>query len=131
MSDARMKSAAPPRFALYERRGAVGLVTLNRPERLNAMSGDLMDDMAAALTVAFADPDTGAVVLTGAGRAFCAGDDLKEYDAQSADEASIRLHVDRIQAITSLSKMVTKNIRSASVRWAIEMIDSRGLFSFV
>jgi enoyl-CoA hydratase/carnithine racemase len=91
---------APPRFALYERRGAVGLVTLNRPERLNAMSGDLMDDMVAALTVAFADPDTGAVVLTGAGRAFCAGDDLKEYDAQSADEASIRAHVDRIQAIT-------------------------------
>jgi len=102
MSDAKTKSAAPPRFAHYERRGAVGLVTLNRPERLNAMSGDLMDDMAAALTVAFADPDTGAVVLTGAGRAFCAGDDLKEYDAQSADEESIRTHVDRIQAITRL-----------------------------
>jgi enoyl-CoA hydratase/carnithine racemase len=102
MDAAPTSREAPPRFAHYERRGAVSLVTLNRPERLNAMSGDLMDDMAAALTVAFADPDTGAVVLTGAGRAFCAGDDLKEYDAQSADEASIRLHVDRIQAITRL-----------------------------
>ena len=65
------------RFALYERKDAVGVVTLNRPERLNAISGDLTRDLIAALVTAFADEETGAILLTGNGRAFCSGDDLR------------------------------------------------------
>jgi enoyl-CoA hydratase/carnithine racemase len=87
-------------FARYERRGLIGLLTLNRPERLNAISGDLLAAFAAALDESLADQQTAVVVLTGAGRAFCAGDDLKEFDRQSASDAAIRAHIAAIQNIT-------------------------------
>lgn len=80
--------------------GPVRIVTLNRPERLNAISGALMIDLHAVLAAAQSDREARAIVLTGAGRAFCAGDDLKEFDAQAASAESIAEHVDRIQTIT-------------------------------
>jgi len=54
----------------------VAVITLNRPEALNAWNGQLSADLDAALTWAAGDDDIGAVVITGAGRAFCAGADL-------------------------------------------------------
>ena len=51
---------------LYERRGTVGLITLNRPERMNAMDQDMLVHLGAALDQAQADEATGAVVVTGA-----------------------------------------------------------------
>jgi enoyl-CoA hydratase len=57
----------------------VRLVTLNRPERLNAMSIELVIELFDALDVVAADNDCWVVVLTGAGRAFCSGLDLKDY----------------------------------------------------
>ncbi|KAA9156771.1 crotonase/enoyl-CoA hydratase family protein [Amycolatopsis acidicola] len=64
--------------ALYERRGHVGIVTLNRPTALNAVNAELATAAGEALAAADADPEVRAVVITGAGRAFCAGADLKE-----------------------------------------------------
>jgi len=63
--------------ALMERQGDVALITLNRPERLNAWSPDLGAALLARLREAEADEKVRAVVLTGAGRAFSAGADLK------------------------------------------------------
>ena len=60
-----------------EVRPGVTLLTLNRPERLNAMSHELVADLHAALDAVAADPRCRVVVLTGAGRGFCAGLDLK------------------------------------------------------
>ncbi|HEY1827854.1 MAG TPA: enoyl-CoA hydratase-related protein, partial [Acidimicrobiales bacterium] len=54
-------------------------LTLNRPERLNAMTADLVTELHAALDTVDRDPDCRIVVLTGAGRAFCAGLDLTGY----------------------------------------------------
>ena len=59
------------------REGAVAWLVLNRPERLNALNLQLGLDLLAALDDVDADPEVRAVVLTGAGRAFCAGDDLR------------------------------------------------------
>ena len=56
------------------------LVELNRPDRLNAMSGDLIDDLHAVWAALAGRSDIRAVVLTGAGRGFCAGLDLVDYD---------------------------------------------------
>lgn len=64
--------------ALFERRDNVGLVTLNRPDALNAVNAELAAAAGAALEAAQADPEVRVVVITGAGRAFCAGADLKE-----------------------------------------------------
>ena len=67
---------------LYSRDGNVGIITLNRPECLNAINGDLLRDFIEQLETAREDKDTVSVILTGAGRAFCAGEDLKESSAE-------------------------------------------------
>jgi enoyl-CoA hydratase/carnithine racemase len=80
--------------------GPVSLVTLNHPERLNAIGGDLLQDLHQALVLAQSDPATRVIVFTGAGRAFCAGDDLKEFEQQAETPAAIELLCERIQQIT-------------------------------
>jgi enoyl-CoA hydratase len=62
---------------LVERRGAVLIVTMNRPEARNALSGPMMAIMKEAWDQVDADPDIRACILTGAGGTFCAGADLK------------------------------------------------------
>ncbi|WP_158747516.1 enoyl-CoA hydratase [Acidisphaera sp. L21] len=57
--------------------GGVAVLTLNRPDRLNALSDDMVRGLIAALTRLGADPAVGCIVLTGAGRGFCAGGDVK------------------------------------------------------
>ncbi len=76
MSDEQTEQPEPA--AKLERRGSIGILTLNRPSALNAVNADLAIAAGAALEEAQADPGIRVVVLTGAGRAFCAGADLKE-----------------------------------------------------
>ena len=64
-------------FLLTERRGAVLVLTMNRPERRNAFTRPMLDRMVEALSEAAEDPSVRVVVLTGAGGAFCAGGDVK------------------------------------------------------
>lgn len=63
---------------LVETRGRVGLITLNRPQALNALCSPLMEEVTEALDAFEADPGIGAVVLTGSEKAFAAGADIKE-----------------------------------------------------
>lgn len=78
-------------FILAERRGNVALVTLNRPDKLNALSFALMRELDEALTRYEADDAIKAVVLTGAGeRAFSAGADIHEMAGLSAEELAER-----------------------------------------
>jgi enoyl-CoA hydratase len=67
---------------LVERRGRVGLVTLNRPQALNALNKATLDELVAAVTAMDSDPEVGAVVVTGSAKAFAAGADIKEMQAQ-------------------------------------------------
>lgn len=78
-------------LVLSERRGGVLLITLNRPERLNAWNNDLEDQYFALLDAAVEDPEVGAIVLTGAGRGFCAGADMANLQQMDrAAERSVR-----------------------------------------
>ena len=61
---------------IYETDGAVATVTLNRPERLNAMNRELIDAAVATLERAASDAAIRVLILTGAGRGFCAGADM-------------------------------------------------------
>ena len=70
----------PSSTVLYEERGAVALVTLNRPAALNSFDRQMHHDLWAALDQAEANPAIRAMVLTGAGRGFCAGADLSSFD---------------------------------------------------
>src|SRR5690349_10378858 len=73
----------------------VATLTLNRPDRLNALSTPIMEGLNEALPRLARDPAVGAIVLTGAGRAFCAGGDVKrmaeEKVERSGDEAVAHL----------------------------------------
>lgn len=106
-------------FVTLERRGPIGIVTLNRPERLNAMSRALVRDTEAAFRHANADPEIAVTVFTGAGRAFCAGDDLKEFGEQSETPASIRAHIEGIQAVTRAMMMSDKIVVGAIHGYAV------------
>lgn len=66
---------------LTERRDRVLLITLNRPDALNAINGDLSHGLVAAVEMLDTDPDLSAGVLTGTGRGFCSGMDLKAFAA--------------------------------------------------
>jgi enoyl-CoA hydratase/carnithine racemase len=70
-------------LVLYEADAKVGIVTLNRPDKLNALNADLRRELAATLTKADDDPATSVVVLRGAGRSFCVGYDIA---SSSGDE---------------------------------------------
>jgi 2-(1,2-epoxy-1,2-dihydrophenyl)acetyl-CoA isomerase len=75
-----MNAPATGSAVLYEARGAVALLMLNRPEALNSFTRAMHQDLWAALDRAEADPAVRALVFTGAGRGFCAGADLSEFD---------------------------------------------------
>jgi enoyl-CoA hydratase len=75
-----------PGTVLYERNGAVATLTLSRPERLNAIVPELIDDLEAALDRAEEDAEVRVVRLRGAGRAFCAGYDI-EWGAEAMEQA--------------------------------------------
>lgn len=113
-------------FATFNKQGRVAVVTLNRPERLNAISGALLADLEAALRAAQDDDETAVIVLTGAGRAFCSGDDLKEFEEQAANESSVRAHIEAIQRITHLllggPKLIVGAIRGFAVGGGFEWI---------
>ena len=81
----------------YERRGAIAVLTLNRPEKLNAINAAMIDELSRALDAAEADALVRVIVVTGAGKAFSAGFDLDmETGAGAPDPAAIRraLHND-------------------------------------
>lgn len=71
-----------------ERRGAAAVIELRRPDALNAWNADLTRDLVAALDEVGADPEIRAVGLTGAGRAFCSGADLKADDGVTAADGA-------------------------------------------
>jgi len=67
---------------LVQTRGKVGLITLNRPKALNALNSQVMADVIAAAQAFDADPEVGAIVITGSERAFAAGADIKEMQSK-------------------------------------------------
>jgi enoyl-CoA hydratase len=72
---------------LYELRGPAAWITINRPEKLNALSGEVVSELRAAFARAATDEEVKVVVLTGAGRAFSAGFDIGEEVAGELDSA--------------------------------------------
>lgn len=95
----------------YEQLGAVATITLNRPDAMNALNVASKKALLAALRRAAADETVRAVVLTGAGRAFCVGQDLKEHleklNAGELPSETVRRHYNPITlAITQMPKPV-------------------------
>ena len=73
---------------VYEKLGGVGRITLNRPQNLNAITVQMGVELINALTRMEEDGDIRCIVLTGAGRSFCAGDDLKGMESEGFPRAA-------------------------------------------
>src|ERR671911_2311881 len=73
----RLRRNAMTQDLLESIKDGVATLTLNRPDRLNALSGPMLDALLEALPRLADDPNVGCVVITGAGRGFCAGGDVK------------------------------------------------------
>ena len=71
---------------LFEKTGRVGVITLNRPDKLNAWTDQMQLELVTHVAEANEDPDVGAIVITGAGRGFCAGRDLTMGSAERTGE---------------------------------------------
>jgi len=91
----------------YERQGAVGWITLNRPQSLNAVNSEIRELFPRAVERAEADPEVRVIVVRGAGeRAFCAGADIKEFQApESVVQArQLRAHMHWLRPLDSALK---------------------------
>ncbi len=75
---------------LYEKRGNVVIMTLNRPDALNSINRQLRRELSEAITQFDGEDDSYVGIITGAGRAFCAGRDLKERASDNAEGAQAR-----------------------------------------
>ena len=95
---------AEPTFEtlLYEKKDGVAVITLNRPDRMNAFTPQMMMDLIAAFDATDADDDVRCVIMTGAGRGFCAGADLSSDQGSTFDHTgeapkSHQIHVNGIR----------------------------------
>lgn len=93
-------------------------ISLNRPERLNAMNCALVEDVTRAFDDANADPATRAILFTGEGRAFCAGEDRKDH-RHPGSEAEARDAVEAIQRATRAIVLGEKPVVGAIRGWAV------------
>jgi enoyl-CoA hydratase len=94
-----------------ENDGAVLRIRLDRPEKLNAVDTPMLDELSAHIRGAEADESVRAVLLAGAGRAFCSGGDLTGGDMAGAVDAANRV----VRAITSLPKPIVAGVHGGAV----------------
>jgi enoyl-CoA hydratase/carnithine racemase len=100
------------RWLTISREGCAAVVELQRPERLNALSTELIDDVVAALDQLDTDDDVRGVVIAGAGRAFSAGADLNEALQANGAPAALR-YVTRLRRLTTAIEECSKPVVAA------------------
>lgn len=109
----------------FEVNEGVALVTLDRPHRKNAFTLELIDAWAAALRSCAADPLVGAVVVTGAGDAFCSGIDLEVLDGHDPSPLARKQLIERIHqvalALQDLDKPVIAAVNGIAVGAGLDM----------
>jgi enoyl-CoA hydratase len=103
---------------LYRKNQNMAIITLNRPERLNAINKDLLKGLIEKLEMARQDKDIVSVILTGAGRAFCAGEDLKETAAGKSFEDWVE-ETERLQEIQRVILALGKPLIAAVAGYAL------------
>ena len=102
-------------FLLYDHNDAIVTLTLNRPDRLNALGDTLREELYEAVMRASDDPEVRVIVLTGAGRGFCAGGDMKA--AHEVQEGKMeRALLDRVAPIRDKSSSPCATPPSRSLR---------------
>ncbi len=99
---------------ILEKKDYITTIILNRPDRLNALNDQMVDDLTEAFASEDRDDETRVVVITGAGRAFCSGADLREERAGGKNEA-VHSFANRIFAALDIGKPVIASINGIAV----------------
>lgn len=94
--------------------GGVLTLRLNRPEAMNAITGEMLNELAAQFTAAGSDRQVRVVVITGTGRAFCAGQDLKELPEEVSFQDVLERYNKVVLGIAELDKPVIAGINGAA-----------------
>ena len=108
---------------LFEKKGAVAHISLNRPHALNAYNIQMRDDFSEALAATEDDPDVRAVLITGQGRAFCAGADLTEFGTAPSQAVArqVRWERDVWGQLVRLPKPVVVAVHGYCIGSGVEM----------
>ena len=112
---------------LVEKRGHVVLVTMNRPEARNALSGPMLARMAQAWDEVDSDPDVRVAILTGAGGQFCAGADLKAMTAAHPSDSARDMDLSRIDSLLKgrrLTKPLIAAVEGAAIAGGTEILQA-------
>ncbi len=112
-------------LVLREDDGPVTTLTLNRPEKYNALSEAMLDALGGALTTVAADPGVRVVVLTGNGKAFCPGHDLKEMRSRHEEAYYLDLFAkcsDVMQAIVALPQPVIARVQGMATAAGCQLV---------
>src|SRR5262245_38172420 len=105
---------------LVEKHQSIATVTLNRPEAMNALSAELRAAIRDAFRGLSGDDDVGVVILTGAGRAFCAGVDLKELGGEAGPTSAIGVE-HPVAAMEACSKPIIGAINGFAITGGFEL----------
>ena len=105
---------------LVDKRQGYAIITLNRPESMNALSRELRREFVAIVADCGADPDIRVLILTGAGRAFCAGFDLKEL-SESSDNAATEADNAMARAMESFDGPIIAAINGHAITGGFEL----------
>src|SRR6266511_3993650 len=106
---------------IVERRGRVGIVRINRPQALNALSVTLMDELLGAVEAFDADAGIGCILLTGSDKAFAAGADIKEMADKSYTDASASNWAANWVAVTQARKPVVAAVAGYALGGGCEL----------
>lgn len=117
-----------PPTILYERRGPVAVVTINRPQALNALTSDMLRGIDAAFAGFDADPELRVAILTGAGeKSFCAGMDLKEAIPQVTAGDMIGYDDPTRRPLSDIRKPIIAAVNGLCVAGGLEILQGTDL----